>query len=252
MESLPVPRGEVQRQNVTTSVVKFHGDEIEATLIDGEVWVSLRRCCEAVGLSVAAQIVKLKAKSWAGVAEIATRDEGSNLQRITTMIDLDTLGGWLFSIDERKVKVEVRDKLVRYQKEAVKVLRRHFFGDAAKPPLGDTKTTSLPAEDESRLLVARALLWSAAADIAKVLRLAPFGEPVEAPPPPPPQVKPLYRYCEERGIESSWGQRVVWSQNLRGFCRKNGVKLGKRQKGDRQEYPIDLLDAFFEDVVATA
>src|SRR5690606_671035 len=94
---------------------------------DGKVWVSLRRCCESLGLSIEGQLKKLKGKAWATMNEKFTVAEDGK-QRSVACIDLGTLPGWLFSIDPRKVKEDVREKLALYQKEAALVLAEHFFG----------------------------------------------------------------------------------------------------------------------------
>lgn len=115
--------------------VSFHGDTLEAVKDGERVWVSLRRCCENLGLAIQPQHEKLKSKPWACVTEIVIHD-ASGRQQPLTMIDLDTLPGWLFSIDGRKVKEPVREKLARYQREAARVLADHFFGRArAAPPV---------------------------------------------------------------------------------------------------------------------
>lgn len=108
--------------------VEFYGDSLEATQTpDGRVWVSLRRCCESLGVAVQRQLEKLKSKHWACVTEMVTRDTSGRNQS-AVMVELDTLPLWLASIEPNKVNPEVRDKLVRYQKEAAKVLADHFYG----------------------------------------------------------------------------------------------------------------------------
>ena len=87
------------------------------------MWVSLKRGCENLGLDVESQRKKLKGKPWAvAVQNTVTGPDGK--QYAMTCIDLDTLPGWLFSIDARKVKEELREKLARYQREAAKVFGR--------------------------------------------------------------------------------------------------------------------------------
>lgn len=107
--------------------VQFYGDELEAVEQDGRVRVSIRRFCDNLGLDFSSQLQKLKGKAWAVVGEITTTGPDGK-QYTTACIDLDTLPGWLFSIDARKVKEQVREKLARYQKEAARILADHFLG----------------------------------------------------------------------------------------------------------------------------
>lgn len=117
--------------------INFYGDHLVATQDeDGRVWVSLRRCCEALGLDLSSQMAKLKGKSWASVAEI-TMDATDDSKRVLTCIDLGTLPGWLFSIDARKVAEGVREKLAQFQNEAARVLADHFLRRKAAAPAED-------------------------------------------------------------------------------------------------------------------
>lgn len=108
--------------------VQFHGDTIEAVRDDaGTVWVVLRRLCENLGVSMQGQLAKLANQDWVVRNDIITRDT-SGRQQTLVAIDLETLPGWLFSINANKVRPEVKDKLRRYQREAAQVLADHFLG----------------------------------------------------------------------------------------------------------------------------
>jgi hypothetical protein len=121
--------------------IDFYGDTLEACQRDGKVWVSLRRLCENLGVELESQRRKLNAKSWATTGEItAVAEDGK--QRAVTAIDLETIPLWLATIDERKVAPDVRPKLVRYQREAARVLADHFFRRPAPPGLTPTLTDS--------------------------------------------------------------------------------------------------------------
>lgn len=74
--------------------------------------MSLRRCCENLGLDVKNQLTKLKIKEWATMVENTMVAEDGKT-RSMTLISLDTLPMWLASIETRKVKPAIRDKLVR-------------------------------------------------------------------------------------------------------------------------------------------
>lgn len=129
---------------MSTALVKvpFHGDELEAVEDGGKVWVSLRRCCENLGIAVEVQLRKLKGKAWACMTEMVMHDTSGREQPLT-VIDLETLPGWLFSIDARKVKGAIREKLARYQREAARVLADHFFG--RKPSAAATDPAAIAA-----------------------------------------------------------------------------------------------------------
>lgn len=118
--------------------INFHGDVLDAIQDDGgTVWAGLRRLCENLGLDAEGQRKKLRAKAWACTEEKSVQLPGDTQARSIAMLDLDSIPGWLFSIDARKVRPASREKLVRYQRECARVLRDHFYGaPAAAPPPG--------------------------------------------------------------------------------------------------------------------
>lgn len=121
--------------------VPFRDHAILAVERDGGHWLPLRPLCERFGLAMQPQHRKLQNAEWAVVTEmVMTGSDGKNYQM--TCISLGSLGAWLLSIKTGKVKPEVRDALVTYQKEAAGVLYRHFFGAAPVGP-GLAKTTAV-------------------------------------------------------------------------------------------------------------
>jgi hypothetical protein len=76
---------------------------LEAVAEDDKVWIAFRRCCESLGVSYARQLAKLKGKSWACVAMKAIHDNSGRKQEMM-MVDDETLSGWLFSIDARRLE----------------------------------------------------------------------------------------------------------------------------------------------------
>lgn len=125
-----------EKQEVATAAVervKFYGEEIEATRSDGAVWVSLRRCCESLGVDYASQYTKLKKKRWCRIVLNAIPDARGRSQD-TVMIHVDSLPMWLATIEPSRVLPQLRDWLVKWQVEAAAVLRDHFYGDFARRP----------------------------------------------------------------------------------------------------------------------
>jgi len=113
--------------------IDFYGDEITAVLVELDdrkhVFIPVRPICDYLGLS------------WAGQRQRIHRDEileevssecviHSQGQRRTMLcLPLDYLNGWLFGISASRVKPEVKENLLRYQRECYRVL-----ADAFLPP----------------------------------------------------------------------------------------------------------------------
>lgn len=107
--------------------VPFHGDTLLAVKDEqGQVWVALKRMCEALGMAFEPQFTKLKNKRWAGITMIVTPDAKGVEQR-TFCLNLDSVPMWLATIDTNRVAPDVASKLEQYQLECARVLRDHFF-----------------------------------------------------------------------------------------------------------------------------
>jgi hypothetical protein len=107
--------------------VPFHGDELLAHQDERGVWVVVKRVCESLGIDSEGQRQRLIKKPWAVACVIkATGPDGKTYS--TMALHLDALPMWLATIDAARVAPAVRAKIERYQVEAARVLRDHFFG----------------------------------------------------------------------------------------------------------------------------
>ncbi|NHZ72415.1 MAG: hypothetical protein GWP17_04965 [Aquificales bacterium] len=128
----------------------FYDDEITAVIIgdyqDREIYVPLRPLCNYLGLDWSAQSRRINrdpilTEVVMSVAVTATDiDPGSRRPRVSDMlaIPLDYLNGWLFGVNANRVKVEVRDKVLQYQRECYRVLAREFVQTAVSPSPSST------------------------------------------------------------------------------------------------------------------
>lgn len=115
-------------QPATLIGVPILDDAILATRDErGRVLVVIKRICEKFDVSIQSQLAKLKDCEWACVTKIITHDSSGRMQELAA-IDLDSLPGWLFSISPNRVRPDLRDALVYYQKKAKDVLAAYFFG----------------------------------------------------------------------------------------------------------------------------
>ena len=239
MLSLPASPSEVQRPIVTTSTVPFYGDHIDAVRVGGEVWVGLRRCCESLGVSMQGQLLKLRKSSWATINEMLTvADDGKRRQQ--TMIHLDSLPMWLATVHAGKVAAELRPLLVRYQREAAKVLAKHFLGDA---PTDRGPPSPRLADIQRRIGEIYEALSVCRNELGDLIGVG-EGEAVVVEAKAAERMR-LFDYCKGRGIASSLEQRLVWATKLRARSAARGEVLATVEKGTYQTYPVDLMDAFF-------
>lgn len=116
--------------------VLFYDDEITAVLVEEggqrEVYISLRQLCDLLGVSYQGQIRRITddpvlSKQVKGVNITFTPSGGrGGGSQTTTCLPVDYLNGWLFGINARRVKEEVRERLILYQENCYKVLAEAF------------------------------------------------------------------------------------------------------------------------------
>ncbi len=115
---------------VEQQIVDFYGDELIAVAVevDGkqQVYVPVRPICDYLGLAFAAQRRRILrdpvlTDSVQYVTITATKGEKrGNPNRLC--IPLDYVSGFLFGVSVQRVKPELQERLIRYQKECYKVL----------------------------------------------------------------------------------------------------------------------------------
>lgn len=135
--------------------VDFYGDEIVTALVKIEdqtlAYVPLRPICEYLGLS------------WSGQRQRINRDpvlaQEMRFVRVThtnlggdpevLCLPLEFLNGWLFGVNATRVKPELRDKVIRYQRECYKILWQAFQTEAS-PVVDPSQARSFAALEQIR------------------------------------------------------------------------------------------------------
>lgn len=111
-----------------TKEVSFNGQTLLGFIDEsGNVYTNLKRVCENLDLRWNRQLSKIKENEvlCEGMHEMVI-PSNSGIQR-TIVYNVDYLPTWLLTIKPNKVKEEVKPMLIKYQKEAVKVLRDAFI-----------------------------------------------------------------------------------------------------------------------------
>lgn len=111
--------------------VIFYEDEITAVLVQGgddiQVFVPLRPICEYLGVDWPSQYQRIRRDDVLSdetrSVVVTTMDRGP---RDMVCLPLDFLPGWLFTINARRVKSDLKPKIVRYQRECYRVLSEAF------------------------------------------------------------------------------------------------------------------------------
>jgi hypothetical protein len=118
-------------QPIEQKTVIFYDDEITAVrLSTGEVFVPIRPICDNLGLNLGGQRERINRDPVLSedVSTVrVTRTEGDRaVARELLCLSLKYIPGWLFGINANRVKPEIRDRLIRYQRECYDVLSEAF------------------------------------------------------------------------------------------------------------------------------
>lgn len=161
--------------------VDFHGHSLTVvTTASGEHLVAMKPICEAIGLDWKSQYSRIQRNQVLkeGMVVMTTPSAGGDQE--TTCLPLDYLNGWLFGVDASRVRPEIRERLVQYQRECFAALAAYWQqGEAVNPraALGDAPAEPvvpirLTYKDRVfRLVPEGDELWFVAADVAHALGL---------------------------------------------------------------------------------
>ena len=117
---------------MTLIPVPFHEDLLWAAREGERVQVAVKAICESIGVAWHGQFQRIQRDAILreGVRVIGIPSPGGVQE--TVCLPLELLPGFLFGIDDRRIKdPERRAKVLAYKRECHAVLFRHFFGGAA-------------------------------------------------------------------------------------------------------------------------
>lgn len=116
---------------MTIQTVQFHNQEIQVLNYEGKPYVAMKPIVENIGLDWASQYRRIKnhAVLTLGVVMMTIPSKGGGQEVLC--LPLGMLNGWIFGIDTKRVKPEIRDVLRLYQLECYDVLYNHFLPEVA-------------------------------------------------------------------------------------------------------------------------
>ncbi|WP_061289638.1 phage antirepressor N-terminal domain-containing protein [Azotobacter vinelandii] len=134
--------------NSQLGTVSFQGHDLTVITTDsGERFVAMKPVCEAIGLAWNGQYERIKRHEVLkeGIRVIRTPST-SGIQEFVCL-PLDYLNGWLFGVDASRVKPEIRERLIQYQRECFGVLAAYWQRGKAVNPRKPRRPRLAPALD---------------------------------------------------------------------------------------------------------
>jgi hypothetical protein len=143
----------------TVTMISFRGRAIP-TVKDaaGVVCVALRPIVEAMGLDWSGQLQRIKRCPIMGPSVGIITTEAVHGARDSVTLPLEMLNGFLFGIDSGKVKAELRELVLAYQRECYRVLADYWMGG------GQANAVLSPRQRER--------LWQEHRNVRQALRIA--------------------------------------------------------------------------------
>ncbi|MEN9936339.1 MAG: hypothetical protein RLZZ387_2918 [Chloroflexota bacterium] len=155
-------------------VVVFHGDElIGAQTEDGTVYAPFNRLCENLQLDRYGQVQRIQRHEVLRDALVTLTLETSGGPQAVQCLRIDVMPLWLSGIQASRVRdADLREKLVRYQKEAAVVLWQAFKPQIlTEAPLADRESALAIGHLEQIIEQSRAMQRMAEEQIALIRRM---------------------------------------------------------------------------------
>jgi hypothetical protein len=133
--------------------VEFRQDILFAVERDDGVFVAIKPIVQSLGLDWKAQHRRLSEDPILAEGMVTMTIPSVGGAQETTCLRLDLVNGWLFTIDESRVRdEETRQRVLTYKRECYQVLFRHFHAKAAPRIAPDEEAATGPDGARVRLV----------------------------------------------------------------------------------------------------
>lgn len=129
---------------VEERTVDFYGDELKGVVVmatpsQRTVFVPVRPLCDFLGIDVQAQTRRIGRdpvlSEEMATIQVTTAGGPQDMQ----CLPLDFLNGWLFGINASRVREEMQERVIRYQRECYRVLAEAFQQPSPGDPLAQVE-----------------------------------------------------------------------------------------------------------------
>lgn len=144
-------------ETVEQKTVLFYDDELIAVRGDDrQVYVSLAHLCDVLGIDRRSQVRRIRQDVVLGEGYHLGGVETAGGRQQMGLLRVDLVPMWLAKLQTSRVSDEIEEKLVRYQKEAAKVLWEAFQEGrlTAAPTLDELLQSDSPAAQAYRMAMA--------------------------------------------------------------------------------------------------
>ncbi len=112
---------------VQQETIPFYGHELVAVVLeDGTICAVMRYLCDSLQLDTSGQLQRLQRKTALQKGVVRVWVNTTSGKQDMPALTLKVLPGYLFTIDEHRVKAEAREDVIRFQTECVEALADYF------------------------------------------------------------------------------------------------------------------------------
>lgn len=142
-------------ERAPVKAITFRGVEIDTVMHDGEPHVALKPIVEGMGLDWNGQYQRAMRDSVLSTCMCVTHMQVGGQRRDVALLPLKILNGFLFGIDDSRVRSELRDGVIAYKRECYDALAKYWLhGSAVRVdpvPAQTAQIYSMSREDKDAL-----------------------------------------------------------------------------------------------------
>ncbi|MDG6366522.1 phage antirepressor N-terminal domain-containing protein [Glaesserella parasuis] len=145
---------------ISTQTISFNNQALITFEQNGTRYTAMKPICENIGLAWEPQLLRIKRDdilSSTMIITIIVAEDGKNREMVC--LPIEYLNGWLFGIDIKRCKPEIRETLIKYKKECYQALHDYWFNGKAERKTTTDERTGL-RQAVSALVSKKGLLYS--------------------------------------------------------------------------------------------
>jgi hypothetical protein len=108
-------------------IVKFNNQQVPVFFHNEKPYVVMKPICENIGLDWRSQLKRIKRNQVLNQGVVMMTTPSVKGDQDSVALPLGMLNGWLMGVDANKVRLEIKDILIKYQLECYDVLYKHFM-----------------------------------------------------------------------------------------------------------------------------
>lgn len=145
---------------ISTQTISFNNQALITFEQNGTHYTVMKPICENIGLAWEPQLLRIKRDdilSSTMIITIIVAEDGKNREMVC--LPIEYLNGWLFGIDVKRCKPEIRETLIKYKKECYQALHDYWFNGKAERKTTTDERTGL-RQAVSALVSKKGLIYS--------------------------------------------------------------------------------------------